>query len=72
MQLGLLPEKSSVLSSSSKAGTEVDEITSGVRALQTRAATTGKERSPTGDSAMSERLDCPTTMIVVVASTAGP
>ena len=45
-----LREKSSVLSSRLKAGRVVDEITSAGRAFQTRAAMTGKARSPTVDS----------------------
>ena len=45
-----LREKSSVLSSRLKAGRVVDEITSTGRAFQTRAAMTGKARSPTVDS----------------------
>ena len=48
-----LREKSSVLSSRLKAGRVVDEITSTGRAFQTRAAMTGKARSPTVDRALS-------------------
>ena len=47
---GTLREKSSVLNSRLKAGRVVDEIMSTGRAFQTRAATTGKARSPTVDS----------------------
>ena len=50
---GKLREKSSVLSSRLKAGRVVDEITSTGRAFQTRAAMTGKARSPTVDRALS-------------------
>ena len=47
---GKLREKSSVLSSHLKAGRVVEEITSTGRALQSRAAMTGKARSPTVDN----------------------
>jgi len=47
---GKLCEKSLVLSSRLKAGRVVYEITSTGRAFQTRAAMTGKARSPTVDS----------------------
>ena len=47
---GKLREKSSVLSSRLKAGRVVDEMTSTGRVFQTRAAMTGKARSPTVDS----------------------
>jgi len=47
---GKLREKSSVFSSHLKAGRVVDKITSTRRAFQTRAAMTGKARSPTVDS----------------------
>jgi len=47
---GKLREKSSVLSSRLKAGRVVDEIMSTGRVFHTRAAMTGKARSPTVDS----------------------
>jgi len=50
---GKLREKSSVLSGRLKAGRVVDELTSTGRAFQTRAAMTGKARSPTGCSRVS-------------------
>jgi len=59
---GKLREKSSVLSSRLKAGRVVDEITSIVRAFQTRTAMTGKARSPTVDSRDVVTAKCPKTI----------